>query len=153
MLTSEQLKEHILSIYPDAEFEEGSQFLTVVVPSAELHKIAEQLKNDEKSQFDFLFCESGVDYPEYLMVVYHLKSTALGHSMVLKAKIDDRENPRIATVYDLWKTADFHEREIFDLFGIVFENHPDLRRIFLDDDWVGYPLRKDYVDEINIIEL
>jgi NADH-quinone oxidoreductase subunit C len=153
MLSNDQLKELIVSICPDAEFEEGSTFLTVVVPSPQLHKVAEKLRNDEKSLFDFLFCQSGVDYPEHLMVVYHLKSTSLEHSLVLKARIEDRENSVIDSVYDLWKTAEFHEREIYDLFGIKFNNHPDLRRIFLDDEWVGYPLRKDYVDEINIIEL
>ena len=68
-------------------------------------------------------------------------------------KIEDRQNPKIDSMYSLYKTADFHEREIFDLFGIKFNNHPDLRRIFLDDDWEGFPLRKDYVDEVNIVEL
>ena len=153
MLTDEQLKEKILSIYKDATFEDGSRTFTAVVPSAELHNMAEQLKNDEETGFDFLFCQTGVDYPEHMIVVYHLRSTHHGHCLFLKAKIEDRINPHIDTVYDLWKTAEFHEREIYDLFGIVFDNHPDLRRIFLDDDWVGYPLRKDYVDEINIVEL
>lgn len=153
MLNQDQLKELILSFEPKAEFEETGGFLNAIIPSSQLHLLAEKLKNDVKTSFDFLFCQSGVDYPDHLMVVYHLKSTELGHSIVLKAKIEDRENSVIDSVYDLWKTADFHEREIFDLFGIRFKNHPDLRRIFLDDDWVGYPLRKDYVDEINIIEL
>ena len=75
------------------------------------------------------------------------------HEVVIRTQITDKENPTVDSVYDLWKTADFHEREIFDLLGIKFNNHPDLRRIFLDDDWEGYPLRKDYVDEINIVEL
>ena len=153
MLTDEQLKEKILSINKDVTFEEGSKIVTAVVPSGELHKVAEQLKKDEETGFDFLFCQTGVDYPDHLMVVYHMKSTGHGHTLFLKAKIDDRQEPHVESVYDLWKTAEFHEREIYDLFGIVFDNHPDLRRIFLDDDWVGYPLRKDYVDEINIIEL
>lgn len=153
MMTKEQLQEHITSIYPDAEFELEDRLLAAVVSSKDLHTVAEKLKNGDESKFDFLFCLSGVDYPEYMMVVYHLKSTELGHSVVLKAKIEDREKPNVESVYDLWKTAEFHEREAYDLFGIVFDNHPDLRRIFLEDDWVGYPLRKDYVDEINIIDL
>jgi NADH:ubiquinone oxidoreductase subunit C len=63
-----------------------------------------------------------------------------------------RVNPNFDTVCGLWRTAEWHEREIFDLLGIKFNNHPDLRRLFLDDEWVGYPLRKDYKDDINIIE-
>jgi len=72
--------------------------------------------------------------------------------MAAKVIIADRQNPEVPTVSDLWQTADLHEREIFDLFGIKFTNHPDLRRLFLDDDWVGFPLRKDYVDTVNIVE-
>jgi NADH:ubiquinone oxidoreductase subunit C len=71
--------------------------------------------------------------------------------VVIKAKINSRENPEIDTVCDLYRTAEFHEREIFDLYGIVFKNHPDLRRLLLTDDWVGYPMRKDYVDPVNMI--
>jgi NADH:ubiquinone oxidoreductase subunit C len=94
-----------------------------------------------------------VDWPEHMEVVYHFKSTQLNHSVVIKAKINTREKPEIETVSDIWRTAEFHEREVYDLFGIVFKNHPDLRRIFLDDDWEGYPMRKDYVDEVNIVDL
>ena len=86
-------------------------------------------------------------------VIYHLKSNQYNHSFVLKARIENREKPEIDTVCNIWRTAEFHEREVYDLFGIVFNNHPDLRRIFLEDDWEGWPLRKDYVDEINIVEL
>ena len=86
-------------------------------------------------------------------VVYHFNSTQLKHNVVIKAKINSREKPEIETISDIWRTAEFHEREVYDLFGIVFKNHPDLRRIFLEDDWEGYPLRKDYVDEVNIVEL
>ena len=90
---------------------------------------------------------------KYLMVVYHLESTKQGHTIVLKVKTEDRQNPVFDTVCDIWRTAEFHEREIFDLLGIRFNNHPDLRRLFLDENWVGYPLRKDYQDEVNIVEL
>ena len=73
--------------------------------------------------------------------------------MVLKVILDNRETPEIESVYSLWKAADLFEDEIFDLFGIRFLNHPNLRRIFLGNDWPGYPLRKDYKDEINMINL
>jgi len=85
-------------------------------------------------------------------VVYHLNSTQHKHYIVLKVKTDDRVNPNFDTVCDIWRTAEFHERETYDMFGIRFNNHPDLRRIFLEEDWKGYPLRKDYVDEVNIVE-
>ena len=79
-----------------------------------------------------------------------LRSTIYGHTLVLKTRTSDRENPEFDTVSDIWKTADFHEREVYDLLGIKFNNHPDLRRLFLDNSW-GFPFRKDYVDDINIV--
>ena len=152
-MTKDQLKEHLQNLNPEIEFVEEGEYLTSILPSVHLHKMAKNLRNSEETQFDFLFCQTAIDWPEYIDVVYHLRSTILEHSLVLKARINDRANAKIESVFDIWKTADFHEREIYDLFGVVFENHPDLRRIFLDDDWVGYPLRKDYEDEINIVEL
>jgi len=133
--------------------EEENPFLTLNVNPSHLHQLAKQVKEDADTSFDYMFCQTGIDWEENLEVVYHLRSTSKGHEVVIRTQITDRENPTVDSVYDLWKTADFHEREIFDLLGIRFNNHPDLRRIFLDDDWEGYPLRKDYVDEINIVEL
>jgi NADH:ubiquinone oxidoreductase subunit C len=90
---------------------------------------------------------------KYLEVVYHLESTTLTHQLVLKVRTDDRENGSVDTVCDIWRTAELHEREAYDLLGIRFNNHPDLRRFFLEEGWIGHPLRKDYVDEVNIVEL
>ncbi len=135
------------------EFDEEQQFLTVVIPRTELHRVAKELKENSETAFDYLFCLTGVDWPTHLEVVYHLESTKHGHIVVLKARTEDRENPVLDTVCDIWPTAEFHEREAYDLFGIKFNNHPDLRRLLLTEDWEGYPLRKDYVDEINIVEL
>jgi len=149
----EKLKERLLTLVPEAELEENKQFLTFSIPAAKLHATALKLKEDEDTSLDYLFCQTGADMGKYLMVVYHLESTKLGHSLVLKVKTEDRENPAFDTVCDIWRTAEFHEREIFDLLGIRFNNHPDLRRLFLDENWVGYPLRKDYSDEVNIVEL
>jgi len=150
-LNPEQLQSIITRIAPEAEFAtEGKQFPTVVVAAPFISKLSETLRNE--AGFDFLFCQSGLDYPDHMMVVYHLRQTSTGFEFVLKAKISDRQNPEVATVSHIWRTAEFHEREIYDLFGIVFTGHPDLRRIFLTDDWKGYPLRKDYSDPINLIE-
>ncbi len=152
-MDNQQLQEKIQSFIPEAEFEEERGYLNATIPSEKFYKLAKELRTSPDFQFDFLFCLTGVDWPEHMEVVYHLKSTQLNHSVVIKAKINTRKNPEIETVSDIWRTADFHEREVYDLFGIVFKNHPDLRRIFLDDDWEGYPMRKDYVDEVNIVDL
>ena len=148
-----QLKVLVSGIVADATFEESKQFLTVIVSSEQLYQLLKNLKERPDTSFDFLFCISGVDLQNKLMVVYHLESTAHQHQIVLKTGTDDREKPELDSIVDLFKGAELHENEIFDLFGIVFKGHPSLRRMFMPDDWNGYPLRKDYVDEINIIDL
>jgi NADH-quinone oxidoreductase subunit C len=145
-----QLVEFIKSFGQDLEIKEGKQFVEVTVPSSRLYSLALQLREREEVSFDFLFCLSGVDYGQDLGVVYHLRSTVYGHTVVLKTRTSDRVHPQFDSVSDIWKTADFHEREVYDLLGIKFTNHPDLRRLFLDNSW-GFPLRKDYVDDINIV--
>lgn len=150
---NEDLKNILHTWTEGLETEEGPQYLNVRVPAAALHAFAQRLKTDPATSFDYLFCLTGVDWPEFMEVVYHLESTAHGHKMVLRARTDGRTDPRLDTVCDIWPTADAHEREAYDLFGIRFNNHPDLRRLLLTDDWEGYPLRKDYIDEINIVEL
>lgn len=153
-MTREELQNKITEFGIDLSFsEETTQFLTINISSVNLHQLIHQLKENQEIAFDYLFCQTGMDFPTYMEVIYHLRSTVYNHELVVKAKIEDRENAVIDSVYDIYKTAEYHEREIFDLFGIKFNNHPDLRRIFLDDNWEGFPLRKDYVDEINIVEL
>ena len=148
----QDIKEKILSLLPEAVFEESKQYPTIVVPAEKFHAFAKALKEKEELSFDYLFCLSGVDMKTYLMTVYHMESTKHGHQLVVKVKMNNRDNPKVHTVSDIWLTADFLEREVFDLFGIKFDKHPDLRRLLLDDDFVGYPLRKDFVDDINIVE-
>jgi NADH-quinone oxidoreductase subunit C len=145
-----QLVEFVKSLEPEAELKEGRHYVEATVPSSKFYALAKKLRESEETWFDYLFCLSGVDYGNDLGVVYHLNSTKHNHSIVLKTRTSDRENPLLDSVSDIWKTADFHEREAFDLLGIRFNNHPDLRRLFLDSSW-GYPLRKDYVDDINIV--
>ena len=102
------------------------------------------LRDAERTRFDLLMCLSGMDYTGgKLGVVYHLNSTSLHHSITLKVQVT-ADAPHVESVAQVWKTANWHEREAFDMFGIVFDNHPDLRRILLPDDWEGHPLRKDY---------
>jgi len=145
-----QLGEFIKSIDQELDIREGKQYVEITVPPSKLYSLAKQLRDKKEAQFDFLFCLSGVDYGQDLGVVYHLRSTIYDHVIVLKTRTSDREHPQFDSVSDIWKTADFHEREAYDLLGIRFTNHPDLRRLFLDNSW-GYPLRKDYVDDINIV--
>ncbi len=149
-MDNQQLENLVKALAPGAEIVQGKQFPEVTVAPGELKTIARILKEHEESQFDFLYCETGVDYGEDLGVVYHLRSTIYQHSLVLKTRISDRKSPEIDTVSDIWRTAEYHENEIFDLLGIRFKGHPNLRRLFLDDD-DGFPLRKDYVDEVNIV--
>ena len=115
-MDNQELQNRILEIVPEAEFEENA-FLNALIPSESSRKLLETLKDAEDTQFDFLFCLTGVDWPEHMWVVYHLKSTTLEHNVVIKAIIKDRENPIIPTVSDLWQTAEFHERETYDFFG------------------------------------
>ncbi len=114
-------------------------------------KVCEELRDNEKTWFDFLSCISGVDHgieSNTFSVVYHLTSIPYNHRLVLKVRKEHKRNsedlPVFHSVSSVWRTAEWHEREVFDLFGIQFNEHPDMRRILLPDDWEGYPLRKDY---------
>jgi len=99
---------------------------------------------DDKTQFDTLMCLTGMDYTGgKLGVVYHLASTPLGHKITLKVDVPT-DNPHVQSVESVWKTANWHEREAYDMIGIVFDGHPDLRRMLCPYDWEGHPLRKDY---------
>src|SRR5689334_1578413 len=117
------------------------------VAPADLVAVATFLKNDPALAFDCLSNETGVDQPkrDEIEVVYHLFSYRHRHAVVLKVGLP-RDRPRLATVATIWRTAIWQEREIFDLLGVDFTGHPDLRRILLPEDWVGHPLRKDYVE-------
>lgn len=153
-MTNEELQSTITSWMPDLEFSEvGTQYLNVIVSKDKLIALISKLKEDSSTHFDYMFCLTCVDWPEHFQMVYHLKSSDLDHMMVLKVNLDNKEAAEIETVCHLYATAELHEREVYDLFGVRFLNHPDLRRLLLTDDWVGHPLRKDYVDEINIVTL
>ncbi len=150
----EKIKNRILEVVPEAVVVSEAP-LTVSVPPLPFYDLARRLRDDEDMRFDYLVCMTGVDEGESLGVVYHLRSTVYGHELVLRTAALDRENPELASVVDIWATANLNEREVFDFFGIRFINHPDMRRLFLRNDWVGYPLRKDYnADEkINPVRL
>ena len=120
-----------------------------VIREDQLIKICTTLKNDPTLFFDHLSCLTGLDNgPEQqtMEVIYHLYSITKEISLTLKVLLD-RTHPVVASIAGLWRSADWHEREAFDLLGIDFEGHPDLRRILLPSDWDGFPLRKDYQEQ------
>ncbi len=121
--------------------------VSVTVKKDRIKEIMTFLKETPELEFDFLEDLCGVDYlgkrDERFGVVYHLFSMKHRHFIRIKALVPE-EDCNIDTVTDIWKGANWHERECYDLFGIIFNGHPDLRRILLPEDWEGYPLRKDY---------
>lgn len=145
------IQEIIGKVCPEAVFEENEVALAVV-PDAKWHTVAETLK---KAGYDWLACVVGEDWGDALGCTYYVKSTS-DYSMVsVKVTTTDRENPMLHSVYDVWEIARLEEREVYDFYGIKFINHPDMRRLYLRNDWVGFPLRKDYDEnpEINPIRL
>lgn len=147
-----EILEKIQKKFPDKIVKlnmEVCQPFVVIVPEA-ISEVCAFLKEDEAMAFDSLMCLSGVDCKgskteeERLEVVYHLFSVTQRHKFVLKVELA-RETPVVPTVEGVWGIANWHEREAYDMFGIRFEGHSDLRRILCPDDWVDYPLRKDYV--------
>ena len=134
-------------------FEEGGEWINLFVEPAGFRELMEKLRNDEQLKFDYLFCLTCVDWKTHLTMVYHLSSTRYRYNIVVKCKLD-RAKPEIETICDIWRTAEFHEREVFELFGVDFLNHPDLRLLILPEGWEGKnPLRKDFEDEVNMIKL
>jgi NADH:ubiquinone oxidoreductase subunit C len=134
-------------------FEEGGEWINLFVEPADFRALMERLRRDEQLGFDYLFCLTCVDFKTHLTMVYHLSSTHYRYNIVVKSKLE-REQPEIETVCDIWRTAAFHEREVFELFGVNFRNHPDLRLLILPEGWEGKnPLRKDFEDEVNMIKL
>ena len=150
-MTNEELIKYLNEEFPGAVVVQGKQYAEMTVEKDNLVDIAIKLKESLETQFDFLISITGVDYSDSMGVIYHLESTKYRHMMVLKAKTSNREEPIIDTLTEVWRTAKYHEREVYDLLGVKFNNHSDLRRLFLEDGW-GFPLRKDYKDEVRIIE-
>ncbi len=152
-MTKQELKTYLETNFPAYKVEETFDFPLMFIEKVDLMAVAQKLKDSSETCFDFLFCQTAIDRKTNFEVVYHLTSTKFRHDMVLKVVLDDRVHAELESVYPLWKAADLFENEIFDMFGIRFNNHPNLRRIMLGDEWSGFPLRKDYIDENNIVTL
>ncbi len=149
MKTAEEILQLLKDNFPASNLELKTDQPTeavMIVNAMEIDKISLFLRDSSELLFDSLMNLSGVDEPkvDLLSVYYHLESTKLKHKITLKVSTD-RNKPEVTTVTEIWKGADWHEREAYDMFGIIFLNHPDLRRILMPYDWdAGYPLRKDY---------
>ncbi len=149
-MTSEEIVEKIKNDLGDdilsVEISLGDAVVHLLPPA--LPKVCEFIKNDADLDFDYLSNISGVDYLDLdreprFEAVYEFHSMDKNHSVRLRVGIEE-ENPSVPTISHLWKSADFPERELFDMFGMNVEGHPDLRRLIMPDDWEGHPLRRDY---------
>ena len=117
----------------------------VWVDPPRIQEVARFLRDDPDLDFQFLNSISAVDYIEYFELVYHVTSFERQHTAVVKARVYGRESLSVPSVYDVWRGADFQEREVWDLMGIHFEGHPNMKRIVLWEGFEGHPLRKDYL--------
>jgi len=147
----EAIKSLLEEVFPNTVVEEDTNARpqTLTIDAKQIEKVCDFLHSSEKTYFDFLSCLTGIDNgaeQNTMEVVYHLYSIPFDHHLALKV-ILDRANPVVGSVTRIWRTADWHEREAYDLLGIYFEGHPDLRRILLPEDWEGHPLRKDYEEQ------
>jgi NADH-quinone oxidoreductase subunit C len=117
----------------------------LIIPVEKWRQACQLIRDDSELAFDYLRSLSGVDRPDdqKIDIVIHLLSYKHRHTLVMKT-ILDRENPQIDSLAEIWPAANWYEREVFDLFGVEVNNHPDLRRLLMPSDWVGHPLRKDY---------
>lgn len=127
--------------------EDAKTDTSITVEASKIYPVIEFLKTNKEMPFNALQAVSGVDYMEWMEVCYIMAhfDFATPRELILKVKVTDRVSPAVDSVVSLYPAANFQERECYDMFGIKFNNHPDLRRILCPDDWEGFPLRKDYV--------
>jgi NADH:ubiquinone oxidoreductase subunit C len=152
-MTREELQVKLAEKNPSLVFEEGGEWLNIQVETGQWPSLAVALRNETELWFDYMFCLTCVDWKTHLTMVYHLSSTRHRHNIVVKSKLS-REKPEIETSCRIWRTAAFHEREVYEMFGVNFLHHPDLRLLILPDGWEGKnPMRKDYDDPVNMIKL
>lgn len=126
--------------FPAVEVDEK---FTVTVPIGELYALMKELKSNPQFDFNYLTNLTAVDYPDNFIVVYNLVSLQHDYTLMVKAGVS-KDNPEVPSLFYLWGAAGWQEREVYDMFGIVFTGHPHMKRILLDEDFVGHPLRKDF---------
>jgi len=138
--------EIVLKIDNSASVVPNSTPTTILVAANRLVDVANELHTNPETYFDQLSCVTGIDTVNTMEVIYHLYSIPFNLSLALKVVLP-RDNPQVPTLSSIWKSANWLERETYDMYGIIFEQHPDLRRILMPADWEGYPLRKDYKEQ------
>ncbi len=138
----------VTGLFPEAQERPNSSPAAVRVGVGALSALMGRLRNDGEFSFDFLLDHTAIDWIDenVFELLYQLFSTTHGHSLTVSVLVD-RANPLTPTMSGLWPVAEWQEREVYDLFGVLYDDHPDLRRLFLEDDWSGHPLRKDYEDK------
>lgn len=136
-MESNQVMQEIKNKYPDVEVTENS----LLIPVKLLLPVLKELRDQYK--YNFLTNETAVDYNEYFEVIYNINALPGGETLMVKTRID-RESPEVPSAFEVWPGAIWQEREIYDLLGITFVDHPDMRRILLDDEFEGHPLRRDF---------
>ena len=152
-MTKEELKIKLTELLPAATFDETGEWLNMNIGINDFLKTAELLRNNPELNFDYVFCLTCIDFKTHLTMVYHFESTKYRHQVVMKVQLD-RNKPEIETISHIWRTAEFHEREMYEMFGVNFLNHPDLRLLILPDGWEGRnPMLKDFEDPVNMIKL
>ena len=152
-MNTEELKAKITELLAADTFDETGEWLNISVGAKDWLPLAQQLRHEKGLQFDYLFCLTCIDFKTNLTMVYHLSSTIFRHNIVIKSILSN-DNPEIETVSHIWQTANFLEREVYEMFGVNFLNHPDLRLLILPDGWEGKnPMRKDFEDPVNMIKL
>lgn len=142
-LTGEDLAEKVAAGVPESV--DGMVDGVLRVKSQKIADVANFMKSDSRLDFNFLNSISAVDYIDHFEVVYHLTSLNKRHTAIVKTRLDGRDDLTLPSVYHLWRGADFQEREIWDLMGISFSGHPNMKRIMLWEGFEGHPLRKDYL--------
>ena len=146
-----EIQDKITKLCPQAQVDTTGEFPLVTVPDAQWHDLARALKNE--LNYRVLNAVVGMEWPDARGCVYYLTNITTHELLHVKVTAPDRESPMLHSVVDLWPVANFQEREVYDFYGIIFIGHPDMRRMFLRNDWVGYPLRKDYDPASNPLRL
>lgn len=143
----ESLEQTVIQTEPLARKRDKTPQASVDVPVGRLEPLMRQLRDREPFSFDMLCCHTAVDWlaEDKFELIYHLYSTKHGHYLMISCMVG-RDSQAVPTMGEIWPIAHWQEREVYDLFGVLYEGHSDLRRVFLDDDWQGHPLRKDYKD-------
>jgi NADH/F420H2 dehydrogenase subunit C len=150
-MTKEEMLSKVLVLADGITPQEQSNRTAVTIPLDKWSAVAKILKTDSQFDFDMLCDHLAIDWPEenFIELVYQLYSSQHAHYLVVCVKVP-RQNPIAPSVHLLWPIAEWQEREVYDLFGVKYAGHPDLRRLFLEDDWKGFPLLKDYKDDFTL---